>query len=48
MHLAVSAKQERAPHRLIRENVYQYRKSRGWRATMVNLNGQPGLSVGVE
>ena len=45
---AVSAKQERTLHLLIGDNVHPYRKSRGWRAIMVKLNGHSGLSVGAE
>ena len=37
----VSTKQERTLHCLIRNNEYPYRKTRGWRAVMVKLDGYP-------
>ena len=45
VHRAVSIKQERISHCLIRDNVYPYCERHGRRTIMVKLNGHPALSL---
>ena len=47
-HPPVSAKQERTSHCLIGNNAHLYRKRRGWRTVMIELDGHLGLSIGAE
>ena len=47
-HPAILAKQQRASRFLIGDDVHPYRKRRGWRAVVVKLNGNSGMSVGAE